>query len=275
MTPDCHPAGLAPAPHRPPDLQALRARIAGLEHAGAGDEAGILPFGIPAIDGHLPWGGLPLGALHEVVAAGPGDDDANGAAVGFAAVLLARLAARGPVLWVAAHPTLYAPGLAAFAPAGDVARMSEPHSPPPWTRRLIVVRARGRAGILWTMEEALRTPGIAAVLAEVRSIDLKASRRLQLAAESAGATGLLLRPATAVPAASAALTRWRLAPAPSLPAGMASGVGWVRWRAELLRCRGGRPGDWLLEWCDETGDLAVAPELRHRPAVPAQARLAV
>ena len=57
-----------------------------------------------------------------------------------------------------------------------------------------MVRATRPADLLWAMEEGLRTPGIGAVLGEIRQLDLTASRRLQLAAESGGGVGLVLSP---------------------------------------------------------------------------------
>ena len=48
-----------------PVLNALRERIQRLE-GGAARPHTVLPFGIKAIDQHLPEGGLALGALHEV-----------------------------------------------------------------------------------------------------------------------------------------------------------------------------------------------------------------
>ncbi|MBF0372754.1 MAG: hypothetical protein HQL39_04970, partial [Alphaproteobacteria bacterium] len=75
-------------------IDSLRARIAAMEHAAPGVSATI-PL-MPEIDAVLPWGGLPLGCLHEVA----GED---GAAAGFCAVLLARLARRGPVVWCSAR----------------------------------------------------------------------------------------------------------------------------------------------------------------------------
>ncbi len=255
----------------------LRARIGTLERAGhhamgtAGRAAGpaTLPLGVAALDRALPGGGLVLGRLHEV--AGP--DAGSAAAMGFCAMLLARLSARGPVLWVARRPDIHAPGFAAFAPAATGARGSH-HAFA--FGRLIAVRARRREEILWAMEEGLRAPALSAVLGEVPSIGLTASRRLQLAAEAHGVTGLLLSPgrADALPP-TAATTRWRVAAAPSRPASPWGGVGPARWRVELLRCRGGRPDTWILEWCDETRDLALVPPLRDRPADPAPAALAV
>src|SRR6266446_3734285 len=52
-----------------PVLAALRERIQRLE-GGAARPRTALPFGIKAIDQHLPEGGLALGALHEVAGGG-------------------------------------------------------------------------------------------------------------------------------------------------------------------------------------------------------------
>lgn len=223
-------------------LGELRARIRRIEGIG-GDVTAILPFGVPLVDRSLPEGGLPLGCLHEVTGTAA-------AATGFCAVLLARIAAhRGPALWIARGRDLYAPGIAAYGLTPD---------------RLIHVRARRDADILWAMEEALRCRRIGGVLGEVGALDLAASRRLQLAAESGGVTGFLLRsdsPRTVV-STTAAVTRWRLASVPSGGASALSGIGApgigaVRWHAELYRCRGGRPGAWTLEWRDDRLDLAT------------------
>ena len=78
-----------------PVLEALRERIQRLE-GGAARRKTVLPFGIKAIDQHLPEGGLALGALHEV--AGGGNGAIDGAA---SALFTAGIAARtqGQVLW--------------------------------------------------------------------------------------------------------------------------------------------------------------------------------
>ncbi|MFS2011265.1 ImuA family protein [Azospirillum sp. CT11-132] len=230
-------------------LADLRARIRRIE--GAGGEGGrILPFGIDAVDGHLPDGGLPLGCLHGVAAEDPG------AGTGFAAALLARLATpRTPALWILRGRDLYAPGLAAYGLTPD---------------RLVAVRAVRPVDALWAMEEALRSSALSAVLGELEGLDLTASRRLQLAAESSGVTGFLLDLSAGLGASggrnrraeglSAAVTRWRLDAAPSLdgeedaaprPAGGPPGLGKPRWSVALERCRGGRPGHWTLSWDGE------------------------
>lgn len=224
-----------PASSKAALLAELRTRIRRLEGMG-GEEGGTLPFGVPELDAALPDGGLPLGCLHAVAA------EDRGAGTAFAAALLARLAAArdAPVLWIVRGRDLHAAGLAAYGLTPD---------------RLIAVRAVREADALWAMEEALRCKRLSAVLGETGRLDLTASRRLQLAAEAGGVTGVLLTSGEErAGGASAAVTRWRVAPAPSAPvlgvAGGEPGVGEPRWRLDLLRCRGGRPGSWEVGWRD-------------------------
>ena len=254
------------------DLAALRERIGAMERLGTGRDgrAGVMPTGIAAIDAHLPWRGLPRGCLHEIMAR-----DGDGAGPGFAAYLLARLAAFGPVLWLSPRPDPYAPAL-------------EQLGSPGWTRRLLLVQARRRDELLWAMEESLHAPGPAAVLGEIAAADMVASRRLQLAAEARGTTAILLRVGpveAAARAGSVAATRWRAESAPSGetpfpepsvgeadedelpgPRTREDEIGPTRWSIGLLRCRGGRPNDWLVEKNDETDSLAVVSPLRNGQA---------
>ncbi|CAO3413217.1 ImuA family protein [Azospirillum doebereinerae] len=238
-------------------LAGLRARIRRIEGVG-GEGARVLPLGVAAIDAALPDGGLPLGCLHALTGEG------SGAGTAFAAALLAKLAtARAPVLWILRGRDLHAAGLAAYGLTPD---------------RLIAVRAERRGDALWAMEEALRCSALSAVLGEVDRVDLTGSRRLQLAAESTGVTGFLLRTEeggsggrrSGGEAASVAVTRWRVAPAPG-QSGEEPGVGAPRWRVELERCRGGRPGAWILDWeedgwRDETPGAAQPPGRLERVA---------
>jgi protein ImuA len=69
-------------------IEEIRERIRRLEGA-AGRRRLVLPFGLKAIDRHLPGGGLALGALHEVAGGGHGAID-GAAATLFTAGVAAR-----------------------------------------------------------------------------------------------------------------------------------------------------------------------------------------
>lgn len=234
------------------DINQLRRQLRILERAG-GQVRTAYSFGLPRLDLAL-GGGLATGCLHEVIG-GAGD----GAATGFVAALAAGIANReGAVLWCLPRPDLYGPGLAAVGL--DVSR-------------LILATTERAADCLWAMEEGARSGALAAVVGEVDKLSLTAARRLQLASETGGVTSFLLR--TAVPSdgvAAIAATRWRIVAAPS-GTGI-NGQPWPEgpcWQAELLRCRGGRPGTWTLTWHEgawhhAAGDLAVAAPFRDGPA---------
>jgi protein ImuA len=235
-------------------LAELRGRIRRMEGIGGADGSRFLPLGVPEVDDALPEGGLPLGCLHEIVGE---SDPFNSVATGFGAAILARISGQheashqGRMVWITRNDDLYAPGIAAYGLKPE---------------RLIVVSARRDSDILWAMEESLRCRSLAAVLGEIGDIDMVASRRLQLAAEASGVTALLLRSAGRRLGATASVTRWGLSAAPSRPIASRStdevpGLGLPRWRTRLLRCRGGQPGEWLLEW---RGDgFALANDLTN------------
>lgn len=231
-------------------IEQLRAELARLDHSGRAGLGAVLPFGLATIDRILPGGGLARGALHELCGAPD-----HAAAAGFAATLLGRLARDGHGVWIGPRDELFAPGLKELG--------VEP-------ARLIVVRARDRDTRLWALEEALRSPGPAAALAEIDRLTLTQSRRLQLAAEARGVTALLLRPAGAAATPSAALTRWRIDPL--LSAGeLRQAPGPPRWQLELIRARGGQSGVWQIEWREGgwheiAGALALAAGPADRAA---------
>lgn len=243
-----------------PRLQSLRRQIASLENASR-PAHGALPFGDDRIDSHLPGGGLARGVWHTLTS--DGMEMETGAAAGAFAALIARpLAGLGAAVWVLRRDDLYAPGLAALGfPA----------------QRLIFVRAADDDEVLAAVEDAARTSGVAVVVGETDSIGLVAGRRLQLACATHGATALLVerRPfggkANPRDAASPA-TRWRIAAEPSQPDMSGIGLGAPRWRAQLERCRGGRPGGWIVEMKEQDHGpypLRVVAELAdHRLAAP-------
>ncbi len=100
------------------------------------------------------------------------------------------------------------------------------------------------------MEEALKCAGLAAVIGELREMDFKQSRRLQLAVEQSHVTGFILRNESDKMSSTACAARWQIKPLPSEPVDGLPGLGFPRWQVELLRVRNGQPGSWIIEWVD-------------------------
>jgi protein ImuA len=136
-----------------------------------------------------------------------------------------------------------------------------------------MVHARTEADLFWAMEEALKSRGLGAVLGETASAPPVNVRRLQLATEEGGVPLVLLRPFAMRGPAASAVTRWRIAAAPSRDRPAKGGAEpLTRWRVELVRCRGGVSGAWMLDWCDETARLGVVADLRDRPVAAIEPR---
>lgn len=239
-------------PRNTGSLDELRARIACMERSGRSRRA-ILPFGVEAIDSHLPEGGLALGALHEVAGGGNGAVDGAAGAL-FAAGIVARI--EGQVLWCLTRPDLFAP--AVFQAGLD-------------PDRVIYVEAGDETAVLACFEEGLRHGGFGSVVAEVARLSMSASRRLQLAAEASGTIGIAVRrwrraqDAADFGQPTAAMTRWRVTAISSRPLPV-PGVGRARWLIELIRCRAGECAEFMVEACDEEGRLALPADLADRPA---------
>lgn len=234
-------------------LRLLRRRLALVETRDrvSRDAGEAVSLRHPGIDQAL-GGGLMRGRLHELLAA---SDDA-GAGSGFAAVL-ARLVG-GDILWIVDDGLWSRAG--PLHPAGLAAIGLDP-------ARLIVVVVPDAVAVLRAAVDGLRCSALGSVVIALpgnpRPLDLTASRRLALAAESSGVTALMVR-LGGEPLPSAAQSRWRVASAPSLPLAGAS-PGHPAWTLELLRQRG-RPdgGSWCVEWDSEQAglhdrDRAAAP----------------
>jgi len=235
-------------------LAALRAAVRAIESNGQGASRAHLPFGLDPVDRRLQGGGLATAALHEVTGERPAPGD-EAAAWLFVAGIAARRDPATPVLWAVRHRDLFAPGLAQAGLGPD---------------RLLFAECGCDEDVLAVMEEGLRHGGLAAVVGEVGWASMAATRRLQLGAEDRGTTAFMLRrwrrsgeDPFALP--SAAVTRWRIGSVPSaaLPV---PGVGRARWRVGLVRQRGGKPCEWIVESPDVEGRLALPAPSSHRPA---------
>ncbi|OHV22682.1 damage-inducible protein [Rhizobium sp. RMa-01] len=226
-----------------PVIAELCERIERLE-GGVIRTRAVLPFGVPAIDGRLPGGGLVLGALHEVAGGGNGAIDGAAAAL-FAAGVAART--KGKVLWCMTRADLFAPALAQVGLLPG---------------RVIYVEAGDEKALLSCIEEGLRHGGLGAVVGELARLSMVASRRLQLAAEGSGTIGIAIRrwrrqtEASDFGQPTASVTRWRVSVLPSTPLPV-PGIGRARWLLELIRARAGESADFEVEACDAKGRIAL------------------
>lgn len=176
--------------------------------------------GVPALDQLLPQRGLKTGSLTEWMS-----DSAEGGLT-FALLAASRaLKARDTAL------------LAVIDRDGEF----YPAALPGWDvplDRTILIRPTSAADALWTWEQSLRCPGIAACVGWLPVASSVAMRRLQVAAEHGGGQGLLVRPLRALKESAWADVRWRVTPAPiSAPVARAGPIRGRRFRVELVRCR--------------------------------------
>jgi len=171
--------------------------------------------GISALDSLLPLGGLRPGSL-----------------VGY--------------LGTGVSLTLVAASVACLYRALIVVDRQRQFYPATWgtLSRTVFLRPANDADELWAVDQALRCPGVGAVLTKCGRIEQRNFRRLQLAAECGGTLGLLIRPAQLRGRPTWADVQWLIEPWPSRD----------RWRlrVEILRCRGGTGGKSVILELDET-----------------------
>lgn len=190
-------------------------------------------MGLGPVEAAFPNGVFPLGAVHELVCGNTEQATASG---GFVTGLLSVLMQNGGVcVWIGLSGNLFPSALKAFGVDPD---------------KVIFIDLLKDKDVLWAMEESLKCAGLAAVIGELREIDFKQSRRLQLAVEQSRVTGFILRNFSNKTGSTACVARWKITPLPSEQVGGLPGLGFPRWRVELLRVRNGQPGSWIVEWCD-------------------------
>ncbi len=176
---------------------------------------------------------FPLGAVHEFICS-----SLEEAAVthGFINGLLAPLMQKGGAcMWIGNSQNIFPPALKSFGIAPD---------------RIIFIEVQKEKEILWTIEEALKCEGLAAVIGEIKELSFTASRRLQLAVEQSRVTGFIVRHNSRNLNTTACLTRWKISSLPSELEDNMPGVGFPRWKVDLQKIRNGQPGSWQIEFVE-------------------------
>lgn len=152
-----------------------------------------IPTGLETLDAALPWGGLPLGAVSQVLDGGPGVG-----AMSLALAVAGRAArgddtagpgwaGRGGVEAESARPIVVIDPAGDFYPPAVVKFGLDP-------QRLLVVRPGRALDAVWAADQCLGCPAVAAVVARLERLGRVHSRRLQLAAEAGGGIGLVVTP---------------------------------------------------------------------------------
>lgn len=189
-----------------------------------------LDLGLGSIINSFPCASFPLGAVHEFLSEKKEDAASTS---GFILGLLSSLMGNsGVALWISSSRTLFPPALKSFG--------IDPG-------RIIFIDLKKEKDVSWAMEEALKCNALAAVVGEMCEIDFTSSRRLQLAVEHSQVTGFVLRNNFRQLNTTACISRWKIAPLRSELSDL-PGIGFPKWKIELLRIRNGKPGSWELQW---------------------------
>lgn len=189
-----------------------------------------IDLNVPELTAAFPQKVFPVGCIHECIA---DSRETAGAGYGFMTFLLSEFMKQGgPALWVSRGQTVFPPALQAVG--------IPPH-------HVIFIHLKQEKDILFAFEEALKCDQFVAVIGEVRDLDFKQSRRLQLAAEKSRVTGFLFRQGQKSNQPVATVARWKITSLPSsMPYDM-PGVGYARWLIDLQKIRNGSPGKWQVE----------------------------
>ncbi len=229
-------------------VEKLQQQIARLEGARRPPDAAPVSSGCEALDQLLPEKGFHRGTLVEWLA------EADGAGAETLALLAARRACGdgGALVVLDQAGEFYPPAAVRMGFAVD---------------QMILVQASNPADNLWALDQALRCPGVDAVLGWPEKIEGRAFRRLQLAAEQGGGLGLLVRPESARHEPSWAEVRLLIEPC---QASSFSRPG-RRLKVQVLRSRGQTRGGTIeVEVDDETYAVHLAARL-DRPTIQSRA----
>jgi len=184
------------------DMLAAQAAKAGGGFTVKGPAQPVLSSGFRALDRLLPAGGVRRGSLLEWLPA----TEASGAGALACAVAcrMAAAPARGVIIVVDRRGLFHPPAVLPWLEEACGGRGEA------LAGRLVVARPNRDDDELWTIDQTLRCPGVAAVLAWPQRVHPTALRRWQLAAQTGGAVGLLVRPPAAQREASWAEARVRV-----------------------------------------------------------------
>jgi protein ImuA len=184
---------------------------------------------------------FPLGAVHELICESRESSAPN---TGFLTAILSGLMQQGGIaVWIGKSGFIFPPALRSFGISPD---------------KVIFLELQKDKDILWSMEEALKCAGLAAVIGEMPDINFTNSRRFQLAVEQSRVTGFILRSGPRNLNPNSFIARWKIKSLPGFSEEGLPGLSHPRWQVDLQKIRNGRPGSWQVEW--RNGKFIELPE---------------
>ncbi|WP_316831772.1 Error-prone repair protein ImuA [Pedobacter aquatilis] len=219
------------AEHKKDLIDSMRKEILKLEGFKFSPEGAAVDFGLGGLVEAFPNGQFPTGAIHEFIGTSMEDAASTG---GFTAALLSVLMKdKGICIYVSAQRKLFPPALARFGLSPD---------------RMVFIDLGAEKDVLWATEEALKCESLSAVVMEIDQISFAQSRRLQLVVEKSKVSCFIIRRNAEKLSSTTTVARWQISALSSETIGGMPGLGFPRWKVELLKVKNGKPGNWEMEY---------------------------
>lgn len=194
-----------------------------------------------AINQSFPNATFPTGAVHEFLA--PGIEEMAATSGFVAAIGSFLMKGHGIAMWISQRKWMFPPSFKTFGLDPD---------------HILFVTTSNEKETLWVMEEALKCGALSVVVSELCDLTFTTSRRLQLAVEQSKVTGFVLRYKHRRLITNACVSRWQISSLPSESIDDLPGIGFPKWKVELLRIRNGYPDVWHVLW--NNGEFSISAQ---------------
>ncbi|MGE0588532.1 MAG: ImuA family protein [Cyclobacteriaceae bacterium] len=209
-----------------------------------------------AINQSFPNATFPTGAVHEFLA--PGIEEMAPTSGFVSAVASHLMKSNGVAMWISQRQWMFPPSFKTFGVEPD---------------RILFVKTSNEKESLWVTEEALKCGALTVVVSELCDLSFTASRRMQLAVEQSKVTGFVLRYIYRRLSTNACVSRWQISSLPSESIDGLPGIGFPKWKVELLRIRNGHPGAWEVQW--NNGEFSISSQQPESISFETEARVKV
>jgi len=245
----------------------LRNQIRSVETAGRVAGQARVSSGCGTIDRLLPGGGYQRGALVQWLTGG-------GHSADYLSLLAAKQAAAdgGAIVVLDSQHQFYPPAAAAIGINLDNLIVLKGASPKASSSSQFSKNEELDSDLLWSIDQALRCPAVAAVWGSLGRIDERWFRRFQLSAESSGCLGLFVQPISQIRQPSWADVQWWVSNSKVRGRNSEGFYSDLRIpnsdfeiQLQLTRCRGAQTGKRINLWINTiTGNVQTAQRDHER-----------